>query len=43
VVVGVLTRVFSPNLIDEVIEAAGRTKQRHRSLPARGMRASESG
>ena len=35
--VGVLTRVFPPGLVDEVIEAAGRTEQRNRSLPARVM------
>lgn len=35
--VGVLTRVFPPDLIDEVIAEAGRTEQRHRSLPARVM------
>lgn len=35
--VGVLTRVFPPDLVDEVIEAAGRTQQRHRVLPARVM------
>src|SRR5674476_155075 len=35
--VGVLTRVFPPELVDEVIAAAGRTEQRHRSLPARVM------
>jgi len=35
--VGVLTRVFPPSLVDEVIAAAGRTEQRHRSLPARVM------
>jgi len=35
--VGVLTRVFPPALVDEVIEEAGRTQQRHRSLPARVM------
>lgn len=35
--VGVLTRVFPPDLVDEVVEAAGRTQQRHRSLPARVM------
>ncbi len=35
--VGVLTRVFPPGLVDEVIEAAGKTQQRHRSLPARVM------
>lgn len=34
---GVLTRVFPPDLVDEVIEGAGRTQQRHRSLPARVM------
>jgi hypothetical protein len=35
--VGVLTRVFPPDLVDEVIAAAGRTEQRTRSLPARVM------
>lgn len=35
--VGVLTRVFPPELIDEVIAHAGRTEQRNRSLPARVM------
>ena len=35
--VGVLTRVFPPGLVDEVVAAAGRTEQRHRSLPARVM------
>jgi hypothetical protein len=35
--VGVLTRVFPPDLVDEVIAAAGRTEQRSRSLPARVM------
>src|SRR5665648_319163 len=35
--VGVLTRVFPPGLVDEVIAVAGRTEQRHRSLPARVM------
>ena len=35
--VGVLTRVFPPGLVDEVIVATGRTEQRHRSLPARVM------
>jgi hypothetical protein len=35
--VGVLTRVFPPELVDEVIASAGRTEQRHRSLPARVM------
>ena len=33
--VGVLTRVFPPGLVDEVIAEVGRTEQRHRSLPAR--------
>jgi hypothetical protein len=33
----VLTRVFPPDLVDEVIAAAGRTEQRNRSLPARVM------
>ncbi len=35
--VGVLTRVFPPDLVDEVIAEAGRTEQRHRVLPARVM------
>jgi Insertion element 4 transposase N-terminal/Transposase DDE domain len=33
--VGVLTRTFPPELVDEVITGAGRTEVRHRSLPAR--------
>ena len=32
---GLLTRVFRPEVVDEVIAAAGRTEQRHRLLPAR--------
>ncbi len=35
--VGVLTRVFPPQLVDEVIAATGRTQLRHRVLPARVM------
>lgn len=35
--VGLLTRVFPPEVVDEVIAEAGRTEQRHRSLPARTM------
>ncbi|ADT97666.1 IS4 family transposase [Mycobacterium sp. BK558] len=35
--VGVLTRVFPPAMVDEVIEATGRTQVRHRALPARVM------
>ncbi|HET7385081.1 MAG TPA: IS4 family transposase [Nocardioidaceae bacterium] len=35
--VGVLTRVFPPDVVDEVIAGVGRTEQRHRSLPARVM------
>lgn len=35
--VGVLTRVFPPDLVDEVIEATGRTQVRHRALPSRVM------
>src|SRR6266571_3966706 len=35
--VGVLTRVFPADLVDEVISEVGRTEQRHRSLPARVM------
>ena len=32
-----LTRVFPPGVVDEVIAECGRTEQRHRSLPARVM------
>jgi len=35
--VGVLTRTFPPDLVDEVIADCERTEQRHRSLPARVM------
>lgn len=35
--VGVLTRVFPPGLVDEVIDEVGRTERRHRALPARVM------
>lgn len=35
--VGVLTRTFPPELVDEVIAEVGRTEQRTRSLPARVM------
>ncbi|MGH3846749.1 MAG: IS4 family transposase [Pseudonocardiaceae bacterium] len=37
VAVGVLTRVFPPDLVDQVIASEGRTEQRHRALPARVM------
>ena len=33
--VGVLTRVFTPELVDEAVEAAGAREQRRRLLPAR--------
>ena len=33
--IGVLTRVFPPDVVDGVIAASGRTEQRHRLLPAR--------
>jgi len=33
--IGVLTRVFPPELVDQVVAAAGRVEQRHRLLPAR--------
>jgi hypothetical protein len=33
--IGVLTRVFPPELVDEVVAAAGRVERRHRLLPAR--------
>jgi len=35
--VGLLMRVFPPDLVDEVIAECGRTEQRSRSLPARVM------
>ena len=35
--VGVLTKVFPPEVVDEVIAECGRTEQRRRSLPARTM------
>jgi len=35
--VGVLTRTFPAEVVDEVIAECGRTEQRHRSLPARVM------
>ncbi len=35
--VGLLTRVFPADVVDEVIAEAGRTQQRHRALPARVM------
>jgi hypothetical protein len=35
--VGVLTRTFPPEVVDEVIAEVGRTEQRHRALPARVM------
>jgi hypothetical protein len=33
--IGVLTRVFPPELVDRVVAGAGRTEVRHRLLPAR--------
>jgi hypothetical protein len=33
--IGVLTRVFPPELVDRVVEQTGRGEQRHRLLPAR--------
>jgi hypothetical protein len=35
--VGLLTKVFPPDLVDEVIAGAGRTERRNRTLPARVM------
>lgn len=35
--VGVLTKVFPPEVVDEVIATCGRTEQRRRSLPARSV------
>lgn len=37
IAVGLLTRVFPPDVVDEVIAQAGRTQQRSRVLPARVM------
>ena len=34
---GLLTRVFPPDLVDEVVAEAGRTEQRNRTLAARVM------
>jgi hypothetical protein len=34
---GVLTRVYPPELVDRVVAEAGRTQQRHRLLPARAV------
>lgn len=33
--IGVLTRLFPPELVDRVVKECGRTEQRHRLLPAR--------
>jgi len=33
--IGVLTRVFSPELVDRIVAESGRTEKRHRLLPAR--------
>jgi Insertion element 4 transposase N-terminal len=35
--VGLLSRVFPPDVIDEVVAECGRREQRHRALPARTM------
>src|SRR5665811_149220 len=35
IAIGVLTSMFPPALVDEVLEATGRVEQRHRLLPAR--------
>jgi hypothetical protein len=35
--VGLLTRVFPPELVDEVVAGAGRTEVRRRALPARSV------
>jgi hypothetical protein len=35
VALGVLTRTFPPELVDQAVAATGRTEQRHRLLPAR--------
>lgn len=33
--IGILTRTFPPELVDRVVDAAGKVEQRHRLLPAR--------
>ena len=43
IAVGVLTSMFPPALVDEVLEATGRVEQRHRLLPARVVVAVSSG
>src|ERR1035437_4001013 len=35
IAIGVLTSMFPPALVDEVLETTGRVEQRHRLLPAR--------
>ena len=35
--IGLVTRVFPPEVVDEVIAESGRKEQRHRALPARVM------
>lgn len=35
IALGVLTRAFPPELVDEVVAECGRVEQRHRLLPAR--------
>jgi len=35
IAIGVLTSMFPPTLIDEVLQTAGRVEQHHRLLPAR--------
>ncbi|MFB7669692.1 transposase domain-containing protein [Kitasatospora sp. NPDC056138] len=37
IALGVLTRVFPPELVDEVVADCGRVERRHRLLPARGV------
>lgn len=34
---GLLTRMFPPGVVDEVLAGCGRTEQHHRSLQARVM------
>ena len=35
IAIGVLTATFPPELVDRVVDEAGRTERRHRLLPAR--------
>jgi hypothetical protein len=40
IAIGVLTRAFPPELVDEVVAGCGRVEQRQRLLPPRRLRSS---